>query len=474
MSQLVTQVEASAAMSQFDIHRASEGLVLGLLRELYGWPRLRNLNTEERTNFPGIDLADDEARVAVQVTGTPTLDKIKGTVSTFLTHGLDKRYDRLVIYVLTRKQGSYSQDAIDKVSLGRVNVSAHDDILDVRDVCAKASTVDPKTLANALEVLRSYMRGGVAAGLAEEDFDPPAFPVERAILNLIEVYFPARIYVADLRDDVGSKADRRPRNERKLIRTTLEELNLRVPSGYEVSSRQLITFHPLDDSQGPFARLIELGTVTPLVPSEFYGSNNDQERIFKSLLRFTLQQKLHRHRVRWFHDDGLFAFLPFDDKESLREETWTGHKKTSRRVFERKQNKNDPSKTFICKHFAFATDFVLNDGRWYIALTPDWYFSYGDDYRRSRYADESLKWLKRKEVNRTVTDHFRFLTSWLAALDQDDLFALAAGGAPTLTFGEVLAFDNHPSLDDEAWLPLRDATGDDDEAATIKGLFDSE
>lgn len=472
MSQLVTQVESSSAMGHFDIHKVSEGLVLGVMRELYGWRKLRNLNAEERVNFPGIDLADDTAGVAVQVTGTSTLEKVKGTVETFLAHGLEKRYQRLIVYVLTRKQSTYSQDAIDRVASGRISVTASDDILDVRDVCAKAASVEPRQLSAALEVARSYMRGGVGAGLSEADFDPPALPVERATLNLIEVYFPQQLYIADLRDDVARASGKRGRNERKLIRSTLEELKLRVPSSYEVSSRQLITFHALDDSQGPFARLIELGTVTPLRPSEFYGNNEDQERIFKSLLRFTLQQKLHKHRVRWFYEDGLFAFLPMDDKDLLREETWTGYKKASRRVFERKLNKNDPDKTFICKHFAFATDFVLNKGRWYVALTPDWYFSFGDDYRRSRFADESLKWLKRREVNRTVTDHFRFLSSWLTSLDQDDLFDLAAGAAPTLTFGEMLLFDNHPVLPDETWLPLRDPA-EDDEDSPIKGLFDT-
>lgn len=471
MSQLVAQVEASSAMGHFDIHKVSEGLVLGVFRELYGWKKIRNLNAEERVNFPGIDLADDEAGVAVQVTGTSTLEKVKGTVETFLSHGLDKRYRRLVVYVLTRKQASYSQDAIDRVARGRIAVSGSNDILDIRNICAAAANVEPRQLSAALDVVRAYIRGGIATGLSEADFDPPTSPVERATLNLIEVYFPERLYIADLREDVGRANGNRSRNQRKLIRATLEELNLRVPSCYEVNSRQLISFQPLDDSQGPFARLIELGTVTPLRPAEFYGNDEDYERIFKSLLRFTLQQKLHKHRVRWMHDDGLFVFLPMDDKDLLREETWTGHKKASRRVYERKLNKNDPDRTFICKHFAFATDFVLNEGRWYIALTPDWYFSYGDEYRRSRFADEAVKWLKRKEVNRTVTDHFRFLSSWLARLDQDDLFDLAATASPSITFGEMLSFENHPRLPDESWLPLRDPAEDDDDSP-IKGLFD--
>jgi len=472
MSELEAQVEASSAMGHFDIHKVSEGLVLGVLRELYGWEKLRNLNADERPNFPGIDLADDEKRIAIQVTGTPTLEKVKATIETFLSHGLDKRYQRLMVYVLTRKQTSYSQDAIDRVASSRISISSTHDIVDMRDICARAANVQPRQLAAALEVVRAYMRGGVATGLSEVDFDPPTLTVERANLNLVEVYFPLWLYIADLREDIRLEKVKRRRNERQLIRKALTELNLRVSSDYEVSSRQLITFQPLDDSQGPFARLVDLGTATSLRPNEFYDADEDRERIFKSLLRFTLQQKLYKHRVRWMHEDGLFVFLPFNDGDLLREETWTGLKKATRRVYESKINKNDSNKTLICKHFAFAVDFLLNEGRWFVALTPDWYFSHGEGYRRSRYADQSLKWLKKKEVNRTVSDHFRFLSSWLTALDQEDLFASTDGQTSALAFGEVLSFDNHPALPDESWLPLRDSL-EDDKDLSIRRLFDT-
>jgi hypothetical protein len=470
MSQLATQIEAASAMQMYDIHKVSENLVLGVLRELYGWRHLRNLNSTERANFPGIDLADDVAGVAIQVTATPTLDKIKSTIETFLAHGLDKKYQRVVVYVLGRKQASYSQDAIDRAAKGQFKLDASKDILDHRDVCGVAVDVDPKQLVAALEGVRTYMRGGVARGLGEEDFNPPASPPERVNLNLVEVYFPSTLYIADLRDDLEAFKTKKVRNERKLVREALGTLNLRAPSDYEVSGRQLITFHPLDDTHGPFAQLIELGTVTPLQAREFYGANEDREHVFKSLLRFTLQQKLYKHGVRWKHEDGLFIFVPWANGDLLREENWVGQRASKRAVYERKQNKKDPSKTFLCKHLAFAVDFVFSAGRWYVAITPDWYFSFGDDFRRSAYADANLSWLKRKEVNSTVAGHFRFLTSWLSALDQDDLFESIKSPAATLSLGETILFSNHPALPDDTWLPLRDESDDGEDGQTV-GLF---
>lgn len=472
MSQLATQVEAASAMQLYDIHKVSENLVLGVLRELYGWRHLRNLNATERANFPGIDLADNVAGIAIQVTATTTLDKIKSTIETFLAHGLDKKYQRVVVYVLSRKQASYSQDAIDRAAKGQFKLDTGKDILDQRDICSVAAEVDPKQLVAALEVIRAYMRGGVARGLGEEDFNPPTSPPERVNLNLVEIYFPSTLYIADLRDDLDAFKSKRARNERKMIRGALSSLNLRAPSDYEVLARQLITFHPLDDTHGPFAQLIELGTVTPLQAREFYGANKDQERVFKSLLRFTLQQKLYKHGVRWMHEDSLFVFVPLKEGDLLREESWVGQRTSKRRVYERKLNKKDPDKTVLCKHFAFAADFSYSSGRWYVALTPDWHFSFGDNFRRSIYADANLSWLKRKEVNRTVADHFRFLVSWLSALDQDDLFESVKSPAATLSLGEAVSFSNHPALPDNTWLPLRDESDESEEAQTT-GLFDA-
>ena len=74
-------------------------------------------------------------------------------------------------------------------------------------------------------------------------------------------------------------------------------------------------------------------------------------------------------------------------------------------------------------------------------------------------------------MNRTVSDHFRFVASWLADLDQEDLFASANAQSPTMTFGEIVQFDNNPALPDESWLPSRDALDDDD--SPIRGLFDT-
>ena len=473
LSELVLNVEGASAMQMYDLHKLSEGVVLGLFREILGLTNIRNLNATERKNFPAIDLADDTKRFAVQVTATPTLEKVKGTLSTFLQHNLTASYDRLLVYVLVRKQNSYSQTTIDTITQGRLDFRPDRDILDFRDLLATAVDLPPAKVRAAVEVLKSHKRGGHPAGLADADFDPPSV-LEAASLNLVEIYFPPQLYVGELLPQVKPTVrSGRTSVGRQAIRAHLKDTGHWAPTDFEVNARRVITFHSLEDRNNPFATIVDLGTVTPITPSEFSDIDDDHERVFKSLLRLCLQQKLFKHDVTWKHDEGLFIFVPRQDGDLLREETWVGHKLTSRRVFERKLNKNDPDKTFVCKHFAFSVDFVRADDRWFAALTPDWYFSNGEEYRRSRFADQNLSWLKRRENNRTVNDHFRFLVSWLCKLDEEDLFSNSKPNSPQVSFGEVVRFSNHPALDDDQWLPIKDEVVDDDARYQEARLFDT-
>lgn len=456
LAQHSRQIEIDVSMQRLDTAKVSEHLILGLLREVCGFKHLKNLNTTDRRNFPGLDLLDEVNRVGVQVTATPTLDKIKETIETCKRHGLDGKIDRLIIYVLVQRQASYSQAGVDRIG-AKFRFDVDRDVVDYLGLAQKAESIEPNRLAAAVTVLESYLRG-VPAGLADADFDPPAAPPSKVALNLLEVYFPSRLFVANLLDEKAKKGKRG--DERNRVRAAAKELGRLVPSDYMARGGQIITFHDLERADHPFVGLIDSGTVTPLTSREFYSIDTDHESTFKGLLRFTLQQKLHRQRVTWKHDDGLFVFLPNKAEDEKRRIVWSNKKKSTRTVFERKRNNKDPSKTLVCKHLAFAVDFVRNNAAWYIALTPDWFFSYGDHFGRSRFADKPLAWLKRRENNQIVMGHFRFLCAWLKSLDSEDLFNSATNGLPSLTFTDEVSFPNHPPLDDELWLPVRTADAD--------------
>jgi len=456
LTHIVAQTEGNSAMGLTDHNKIAENLLCGLMREILGLRGLRNLNATERANHPAIDLADFGARIAVQVTATVTLAKIKGTIGKFLKHGLRESFDRLIVYVLARKQDSYSQEAIDKAASPRLLFDGKRDILDFRDLLERAVHLEPVRLAAALRVIEAYNRG-VPTGLAEEDFDPPQDRSDEATLNLVQFFFPRILYVADIPPEFLKRpTGLRLKTDRDVVRHHGRERGRILPSDFCVHTNQLLTFHDLSDERNPFSWAVDAGTIVEIGPHEFYGADEAQERVFKTLLRYALQVKLYRERVLWRHEEKLFAFMPLKDDDLHRVIAWQDLKQSERHVYERKLSKKDADKVFSQKHFAFGVDFYRLDEKWFVSLTPDWFFSYGSDFKSSRYASGSISWLKRRENNATIEQHFRFLVSWLRQLDAEDMFS-QDGNRPNVSIGDPVSLPGLPSLPDDEWLPVQAA-----------------
>src|SRR5262245_8350751 len=447
LSDFSRKVEGACAQGLTDLPKLSEILACALLREIKGYKSLRNLNAEEKKNFPGLDLADDSLRIGVQVTATAGLDKVKDTLLTVGRHGLQEKYTRVQILVLTKKQASYSQAALRDIIPQGMTFDARSDILDFRDLLSEAVHASPLCVKRAIQALEAYENGALQQFEAA-DFDPPDI-YEAVALNLIELFPPKTLYIADL----ASKAVlSRARNARKGLRSMAEELGRKLPSGFEVHEAKLLTFHDLESTLNAFAGLCDGGTLTTLTLSEFTRIDENHHRVAKSLVRFALQEQLIRHGVRWQHEEGLFFFLPEREGELIREISWKDKKTSVRTVVKYSPSKKDPSKGGF-KHLAFAVDFFETDNQWYMAIRPDWYFSTNPDYRRSPISDDLLKYIKGEEQNQDVEQHFRFLCSWLRMIEADDLLSFQHEGKVRLSFGDQAVFESHPYLEDKLWLP---------------------
>ena len=457
LAKLCHEIETSVAMEHLDIAHVSEYLSCELFRILFEWHDLRNMNAEERRNYPSIDLASDSHRLAVQITATANIHKVKDTLHGFLRHGFDRRYDRLIVYVLTRRQRKYSQNTLKEVTKQRIDFDVDRDILDYRSVAQRASQVSPQRLTAAVRVLRQYMC--TATGDAShEDLDPPSESSETLTSNLVPVAFPPTLYIADLLPDTGATT-------RKGLRAALAVHGLKAPSDYEVHSRQIITFRNLHAHDHAFVSVVDTGTVTPVSPPEFYAVSHDHENTFKSLLRLLLQQRLYKHRVIWKHEDNLFVFYPHDDADDLRRVQWSpggGSLLKVRKVFERRMSTADPTKVSFVKHLAFSPQFLRVQGKWYLAITPDWFFSYGAAFRRSNFADDKLSRVKRMEKESSVRNHFRFWAWWLAQCDKVDMFAVV--GDPVLKYDNPFGLVGATRLDEGDWEVIGE-TGSDEVSA---------
>ncbi|MEQ9356827.1 SMEK domain-containing protein [Coleofasciculus chthonoplastes] len=134
MSSFVTQVKGATAMTRTDINKVAETLLIPLFSEVYGYTDLQNMNDTEGSNYPGIDLGDERARVAFQITSTSNSEKIKKTLRKFVEYKLYEKYDRLIIYILTEKQQSYSGSGYDEIIQNKFTFDKDKDIWDYRDI----------------------------------------------------------------------------------------------------------------------------------------------------------------------------------------------------------------------------------------------------------------------------------------------------------------------------------------------------
>jgi AAA ATPase domain/MalT-like TPR region len=139
MSLFVTQVKSATAMGQTDINKVAETILIPLIAEVYGYRNLKNLNFTEGSNFPSVDLGDETARVAFQITATPGIEKVKHTLTKFFEYKLDEKYDRIIIYIITEKQNSYSDTEINRILQGKFIFDVKKDIWDWQNILGEVT-----------------------------------------------------------------------------------------------------------------------------------------------------------------------------------------------------------------------------------------------------------------------------------------------------------------------------------------------
>lgn len=469
----VTQIKGATAAGLYDKNKLSETVLVPLFSEVFGFGHLRNLNASQAANFPAIDLADDTAKVAIQVTATASGNKVQATIDGFMDHGLHHTYSRLIVYVLSEKQKSYSVKTNHFKAEGGFRFDPKADILDYRDLLKLIAGFQIDKVERIRHLLEANF-GDPKTLYAMGTAGPVVPRVERIHLNALRVSFPTTLYIAELipqeqdedGDSVSSASRKRSRSRpRELTRKALSKLGLKFAADWELHGNNLITFHNLEDPELPLSKVIDLGTVTSLSPEEFYGIDVNQERVFKSLLRKCLQQKLYRRGVGWQDREALFFFME-ENGQDKRVERWEGEKWTERTVFERTRKNTNPEETLYCKHLAFGVQFKLLDGDWYLAIKPEWFFSW-DGYKPSYYGADKIEWLKRKENNMHVYNHFRFISYYLTHREPSDLFQQPKE-YPYLTLSGVAPFDG-PFLDDERWNPPGDDSLDLDDRDSTAG-----
>ncbi|MEG4585187.1 SMEK domain-containing protein [Microcoleus sp. MOSTC5] len=139
MSRFVEQVRSATAMQKTDINKLAQTILIPLLAEVYGYQNLKDLDFTEGSNYPSVDLGDETARVAFQITSTRGIEKVKHTLTEFVEHKLYEKYDRIIIYIITDRQKDYSDTEINKIIQGKLSFDVKNDIWDYRDILGEVA-----------------------------------------------------------------------------------------------------------------------------------------------------------------------------------------------------------------------------------------------------------------------------------------------------------------------------------------------
>ncbi|KFL30601.1 hypothetical protein JP75_14025 [Devosia riboflavina] len=188
LSILRVSVELHNSLNHQDINVVSENFFRDFLNLAFGY-ELKNINIVEK-NARAIDLGDEDARIAIQVTSTAGMPKIKHTHSGFVAGGLDAKYDRLVVLVIGEKK-TYRQD-----SLGGGDVfamSIKDDVWGLDELLARIDDLPPEKLVQCFD----YLKAGISTRQPREANEV------LTLLRLIEVLSESEIeaVAGDIRVD---------------------------------------------------------------------------------------------------------------------------------------------------------------------------------------------------------------------------------------------------------------------------------
>lgn len=131
-------VQTFSSLGLLNINKRSEHFMKRILNLTYGY-ELENLN-KGRSNYPGIDLGDADEGIAFQISATKKSDKIEDTLATCLTYEHYKTFKKIKVFILTKKQTSYTLKTNTDPFF---TFSAEKDIMDIDDLLKEIEHLDP-------------------------------------------------------------------------------------------------------------------------------------------------------------------------------------------------------------------------------------------------------------------------------------------------------------------------------------------
>ena len=457
------RIEAANQADLYDVSKLAEDVMIPVLRSAYNCQFLRNLNREKR-DFAGLDLGDDNARIAFQITSDPSIAKIKDALQKIVAHKHYLRYETIYIYVLKQKQNKYSKKPLQEITKGFFHFDPDEHIIDSRNIIARIRNFDYEVIQSIEQTLEVHFANPAKYFLRGQ----APKRTETLTVNLMPIEIPSQLFMGKANYDRNEVIEQSRENQffvsrrssdRAIVWAALKLKGLSFSSDWVVRSGSIITFHNLKDETLALSALVEPGTADP-IPWRTYITKANQEldvdhlNIVKELLRTTLQAQLRHRRIIWQHQERLFNFIDpernaSEKRKEIRKEAWSRGRKDGRIVYRVHRWEDDPERIKFHEHLAFEASFDLYDSQWFMAIKPDWFCSY-DGYKKSRLHKGRVSFLKRNEHNSDVLESLLFITEILQKDQKKPL--LKDVRLPPIALGDLVTLPDSPSIDDAEWL----------------------
>lgn len=156
LARFAYDVRVKNSMGLFDINTIAEDLLVPVFSVVFDCPDLQNQN-KIQMNFPAVDLGCSKSRISLQITSDGSSGKALKTVEKFEEHGLGSEFDRLLIYVLTEKQTSYSSKKLANAATDcSIDFSPERDILDYQNLSHLLSELPEGKLEAVADILDGF------------------------------------------------------------------------------------------------------------------------------------------------------------------------------------------------------------------------------------------------------------------------------------------------------------------------------
>ena len=263
--------------------------------------------------------------------------------------------------------------------------------------------------------------------------------------NLLPVLrLPEYIYIAPIKENLcrtrqdGTKALPSKQELKDMsvqMQTEAKFKNPFVPA-FRTLEGKILTLHDLDDTDGPFASIIDDDNIEEKLTNEWIEDDNSR-RVFVSLLNMAIAR--HAHHIGLVPDetkDKRFYFPPDNSKTNIKR--WRPRRRFATRTVAKPCTDGD-NKLLFWRHQAAYLKFIFLANKFYLQIIPTWVFT--EDGKKVKGGPEvsklAIKWCG-AERNLQVLFHVRFWTLTLRNKNRG-LINIYAGD-------QILELDTRPAF----------------------------